>query len=98
VATIRITPKFPLVMFAIRMSSLRVSIDEGQEQEVSVSKSTDVTVPAGSHHVEMYFPWALPAKMGPAEIDLSLGDDEVVELRYKPPWIRTQPGRLSVIS
>ena len=97
-ATIRITPKFPIVMFAVRLSSLRVSIDDGQEQEISVSQSTDLPVAAGDHHVEMYFPWTLPAKMGPAEIDVSLQEDEVVELRYKPPWIRTRPGRVSVLS
>ena len=36
--------------------------------------------------------------MGLAEMELSLQEDEAVELRYKPPWIRTRPGRLEVVS
>jgi hypothetical protein len=42
----------------------------------------------------MYVAWALPARMGPAQIDVSLQDRDTVELLYKPPWIRTKPGKL----
>ncbi len=65
---------------------------------MSLSKPNDVEVAAGSHHVEMYVPWVAPVKMGPAEIDISLEDGDVVELVYKPPWIRTKPGTLKVSS
>ncbi len=44
--------------------------DGGEEQELSLSKPNDVDVKPGNHHVEMYVPWLLPAKMGPAEIVL----------------------------
>jgi hypothetical protein len=82
----------------LKVRPLRVAVDGGEEQELSLSKRNDVEVGAGSHHVEMYVAWALPARMGPAEIDVSLEDDETVELRYKPPWVRTKPGRVSVVS
>jgi hypothetical protein len=75
---------------------LRVSIDGGEEQELSLAKTTDLEVPPGDHHVELYVAWVLPARMGPAEADVSLQDGQVVELRYKPPWIRTKPGKLTV--
>jgi len=38
----------------------------------------------------------LPARMGPAEIDVSLEDGDTVELLYKPLWIRTKPGKLTI--
>ena len=96
-STIRITSKVPAVQSALKARPLRVAIDRGEEQELSLSKPNDVEVGAGSYHVEMYVAWALPAKMGPAEIDVSLEDGETVELRYKPPWVRTKPGRVSVV-
>ncbi len=97
-ATLRITTKVPAVQSALKVRPLRVTIDGGEEQELSMSKPNDLTVAAGGHHVEMYVAWALPARMGPAEVDVSLEDGDTVELRYKPPWIRTKPGRLSVVS
>jgi hypothetical protein len=97
-ATIRITAKVPVVQAALKVRPLRVTIDGGEEQELSLSKPNDLEVTPGSHRVEMYVAWALPAKMGPAEVDVSLEDGDIAELRYKPPWIRTKPGRLSVIS
>jgi hypothetical protein len=96
--TIRITAKVPAVQSALKVRPLRVTIDGGEEQELSLSKTNDLEVTPGSHHVEMYVAWALPAKMGPAEVDVALEDGDTVELRYKPPWIRTKPGRLSVTS
>jgi hypothetical protein len=96
--TIRITSKVPVVQSALKVRPLRVTIDGGEEQELSLAKPNDVEVGAGDHHLEMYVAWVLPARMGPAEIDVSLADGDTVELRYKPPWIRTKPGRLSVVS
>ena len=96
--TIRITPKVPLVQSALRVRPLRVTLDDGEEQELSLSKPSELQVAAGSHRVEMYVAWALPAKMGPAEAELSLEEGETVEMRYKPPWIRTRPGRMKVLS
>lgn len=95
--TIRISSKVPFVQGPLKVRPLRVTIDRGEEQELSLSKANDVEVAAGDHHVEMYVPWVLPAKMGPAEIDVSLADGDTVELRYRPPWIRTQPGKLDVV-
>src|ERR1700722_6261796 len=94
-ATIRISSKVPVVQGALQERPLRVAIDGGEEQELSLSKPNDVDVDAGDHHVEMYVAWLLPARMGPAEIDVSLEDGETVELLYKPPWIRTKPGKLT---
>src|SRR5436305_5478042 len=95
--TIRISSKVPVVQSALKARPLRVAIDGGEEQELSLSKPNDVEVGAGDHHVEMYVAWVLPARMGPAEINVSLEEGDTVELRYKPPWIRTKPGKLSVI-
>jgi hypothetical protein len=95
-ATIRITSKVPVVQGALKTRPLRVTIDDSEEQELSLSKVNDVEVEAGDHHVEMYVAWALPARMGPAEIDVSLGDGDTVALVYKPPWIRTKPGKLTL--
>ncbi len=95
-ATIRITSKVPVVQSALKGRPLRVAIDGGEEQELSLSKPNDVEVQAGDHHVEMYVAWALPARMGPAEIDVSIGDGDTVELVYKPPWVRTKPGKLAL--
>jgi hypothetical protein len=97
-ATIRITSKVPVVQGALKARPLRVSIDGGEEQELSLSKPNDVEVEAGNHHVEMYVAWALPARMGPAEIDVSLGDGDTAELVYKPPWVRTKPGKVTLSS
>jgi len=85
-----------VVQSALKARPLRVTIDCGAEQELSLSKPNDVEVEAGNHHVEMYVAWALPARMGPAEINLSLKDGDTVELLYKPPWIRTKPGKLTL--
>jgi hypothetical protein len=93
-ATIRITSKVPMVQSALKVRPLRVTIDGGEERDLSLSGSHDVEVEAGNHHVEMYVAWALPARMGPAQIDVSLQDRDTVELLYKPPWIRTKPGKL----
>lgn len=95
-ATIRITAKVPMVQSALKVRPLRVTIDGGEERDLSLSGSHDVEVEAGSHHVEMYVAWALPARMGPAHIDISLQDRDTVELLYKPPWIRTKPGKLTL--
>lgn len=95
-ATIRIAAKVPIIQSALKARPLRVTIDGGQEQELSLSKPTDLDVQAGNHHIEMYVAWLLPERMGPAEIDLSLEDGDTVKLVYKPPWIRTQPGKLTV--
>lgn len=92
--TIRITSKVPVVQSALKARPLRVTIDGGEEQELSLSKLNDIEVEAGDHHVEMYVAWALPARMGPAEIDVSVGDADTVKLVYKPPWVRTKPGKL----
>jgi hypothetical protein len=73
-----------------------VAIDGGAEQELSLSKPNDVEVEAGDHHVEMYVAWALPARMGPAEIDVSVGDGDTVKLLYKPPWVRNKPGKVTL--
>jgi hypothetical protein len=96
--TIRITSKVPVVQAALKARPLRVAIDGGEEQDMSLSKPNDVEVEAGAHHVEMYVAWMLPAKMGPVEVDVNLKDGETVELVYKPPWIRTKPGKLTVSS
>jgi hypothetical protein len=98
VATIRITTKVPAVQSALKVRPLRVSLDGGEEQELSMSKPNDLEVAAGKHRVEMYVAWALPAKMGPAEVDVSLEDGDIVELRYKPPWVRTKPGKVAIVS
>jgi hypothetical protein len=95
---IRVTAKVPVVQSALKARPLRVTIDGGEEQDLSLSKASELEVPPGSHHVEMYVAWALPARMGPAVLDVSLEDGDVVELRYKPPWIRTKPGTLKVVS
>ena len=95
-ATIRIATKVPVVQSALKARPLRVTIDGGEERELSMSKRNDIEVEAGDHHVEMYVAWALPARMGPAEIDVSLGDGDTVGLLYKPPWIRTKPGKLTL--
>lgn len=95
-AMIRITSQVPVVQSALKARPLRFAIDGGEEQELSLSKPNDVEVEAGDHHVEMYVAWALPAKMGPAAIDVSLANDDTVKLVYKPPWIRTKPGTLKL--
>lgn len=95
-ATIRITSKVPVVQSALKTRPLRVAIDGGEEQELSLSKPNDVEVQAGTHHVEMYVAWALPARMGPAEIDVSVADGDMAEVIYKPPWIRTKPGKVTL--
>ena len=84
-------------MALLRRSPLRVTIDDGEEQRIPWQRTTELPVSAGTHSLSMYTPWALPHKMGPAETELTLEDGDVVELRYKPPWIRTQPGRLQVL-
>lgn len=94
-ATIRINSKVPVVQSALKTRPLRVTMDGGEEQELSLSKPNELEVEAGDHHIEMYVAWALPARMGPAEIDVSLEDGDTVELLYKPPWIRTKPGKLT---
>ncbi len=97
-ATIRITTKVPVVQSALKARPLRVSLDGGDERELSMSKPNDLEVAAGNHHVEMYVAWALPARMGPAEVDVSLEDGDTVELTYKPPWVRTKPGKVTIVS
>jgi hypothetical protein len=94
-ATIRIDANVPLVQAALRVRPLRVTIDGGEERDLSLSETNDVQVDAGNHHVEMYVAWALPARMGPAQIDVSLHDGDMVNLVYKPPWVRTKPGKLT---
>ena len=96
-ATIQITPKTPIVMALLRRSPLRVTIDDGEEQQIPWQQTTELPVSPGTHSVHMYTAWMLPHKMGPVDTELSLADDDVVELRYKPPWIRTLPGRLEII-
>ena len=95
-ATIRITAKIPVIQSALKMRPLRVTIDGGEERNLSLSGSHDVEVEAGNHRVEMYVAWALPDRMGPAQIDVSLQEGDTVKLLYKPPWVRTMPGRLTL--
>jgi hypothetical protein len=95
-ATIRISSNVPVIQSALRVRPLRVTIDSGAERDLSLSEPNDIEVEAGNHHVEMYVAWLLPARMGLAQIDVSLRDGERVELFYKPPWIRTKPGRLTL--
>jgi hypothetical protein len=94
--TIRITSKVPAVQSALKARPLRVSIDGGEERDLSLSKPNDVEVEAGDHRVEMYVAWAMPARMGPAGIEVSVAGGDTVELVYKPPWIRTKPGKLTL--
>ncbi|HEY2770715.1 MAG TPA: hypothetical protein VGI87_09110 [Solirubrobacteraceae bacterium] len=94
--TITIASKVPLVQSALKARPLRVTIDGGEEQDLSLSKPNEVEVEPGDHHVEMYVAWVAPARMGPAEIDVSLADGDSVQLLYKPPWIRTKPGKLTL--
>ena len=95
-ATIRITAKVPVIQSALKTRPLRVTIDGGEERDLSLSGSHDIEVEAGSHHVEMYVAWVLPERMGPAGADVSLQDGDTVKLVYKPPWIRTMPGKLTL--
>jgi len=95
-ATIRITAKVPVIQSALKTRPLRVAIDGGEERDLSLSRSHDIEVEAGSHHVVMYVAWALPDRMGPAQIDVTLQDRDTVTLTYKPPWIRTMPGKLTL--
>jgi hypothetical protein len=87
-----------VIQAALKVRPLRVTIDGGEEQELSLAKPNDVEVEPGDHHVEMYVAWVLPAKLGPAALDVSLAEGDTVKLRYKPPWIRTRPGKLAVLS
>src|ERR1700730_18653623 len=95
-ATIRITSKVPVVQSARKARQVRVTIEGGEEQELSLSKPNCVEVEAGNHHVEMYVAWALPSRMGPAEVDVSLENGDTVAPSYRPPWIRTKPGKLTL--
>jgi hypothetical protein len=36
--------------------------------------------------------------MGPADVELTLEDGETATITYKPPWVRTKPGRAQVTS
>src|SRR5690349_12378570 len=87
-ATIQIIPKTPIVMALLRRSPLRVAIDGGEEQQIPWQKTTGLPVSAGTHSVHMYTPWALPHKMGPADVELTLEDGETATITYKPPWVR----------
>jgi hypothetical protein len=98
VATIRITTGLSVVQSVLKAFPPRVSIDGGEEQSIPWRKTTDLPVTGGTHRLTIYFPYALPSKMGLAEIELTLADDQTVEVSYKPPWIRTRPGRLRVCS
>jgi hypothetical protein len=98
VATVRITTRLSAVQSVLKAFPPRVSIDGGEEQSIPWRKTTDLSVPAGTHQLQIYFPYMLPSKMGLADIELSLEDGDTVELSYKPPWIRTRPGRLRVVS
>ena len=85
-----------MIQSALKVRPLRVTIDGGEERDLSLSESNELAVEAGNHRVEMYVAWALPARMGPAQIDVTLQDGDTVELVYKPPWIRTKAGKLTL--
>ncbi|NJC70766.1 hypothetical protein HC031_13725 [Planosporangium thailandense] len=53
-----------------------------------------VPVPPGDHRVDVYTPYLLPPRVGPADLTVSVAPGQTVELEYRSPVVAFSRGSL----
>ncbi|NJC81431.1 hypothetical protein HC030_02475 [Planosporangium mesophilum] len=53
-----------------------------------------IPVPPGDHRVDVYIPYFLPPRLGPADTAVSLAPGQMVELEYRAPVVAFSRGSL----
>jgi hypothetical protein len=93
--TIQLTTKFFFLAFLLYLFPARAQVDG--EPPVKVGWGTrDLPVPAGTHRLEVYFPYLFLAKAGRNEIQVDVAEGQTVRVTYNAPWLVFLKGKLRV--
>jgi hypothetical protein len=94
--TIRLTTKFFFLAFILYLFPAWAQVDD--QAPVKVGWGThDLQVPAGTHRLEVYFPYLfIMPKAGRNDIQVDVAEGQTVNVTYKAPWLVFLKGKLQV--
>jgi hypothetical protein len=94
--TIRIRTGFFPLAFLLFFFPPRVRIDGGEPQKLGWFKTTDLSVAPGPHRLLVNHPYIVPSWDHKAEVDVTVGEGQVVLISYRAPVLAFLPGKLRV--
>ena len=97
-ATIRLRPQFLVIQFFLFFVRPRVSLDGGEPQKIKWRAWHEMPVAPGKHRLFVYFPYLVPRRAGPAEIEVSVDEGQTTDVRYRAPLIMFSPGKMRQLS
>jgi hypothetical protein len=91
-SAIALTTKFMPLAFLFYFVKPNISVD-GYPVAAEWGR-TVIPVPPGQHRVDVYTPYFLPPKVGPADTTVNVPPGQTVELEYRSPLIAFSRGSL----
>jgi hypothetical protein len=93
--TIKLQTKFFFFAFLLYLFPARAQVDN--EVPVKVGWGTnDLSVSAGTHRLEVYFPYMFMSKAGRNEVQVDVPEGGTVGVTYRAPWLVFLPGKMTV--
>jgi len=92
-SAIAVTTKFIPLAFILFFFKPKVAIN-GQELPQQPWGRQVIPVQPGTYRLDVYTPYILPPKLGPATLDVPVAPGQTVELEYKAPAFAFFPGSL----
>ncbi|HEX2016094.1 MAG TPA: hypothetical protein VGN69_05305 [Solirubrobacteraceae bacterium] len=96
-STISLRTKFPFFAFMLLLFPAKASIDGAEPQKVGWGES-QLSVAAGTHTIEVFFPYLFIFNVGKAQVSVTLSEGQSVTLQYKAPWLVFLPGKLQQVA
>jgi hypothetical protein len=93
-AAIALTTKFMPLAFFYFFVQPNVTVD-GYPVPANWGR-TVIPVPPGDHRVDVYTPYLLPPRVGPADLTVSVAPGQMLELEYRSPVVAFSRGSLGV--
>ncbi|MFI5844493.1 hypothetical protein ACIA8K_32835 [Catenuloplanes sp. NPDC051500] len=85
ISAIAVTARYSWLAFVLAL--FRPSLTVNGQPVPAAWGRTVVPVPPGQHHVQVYVPYLLPPRVGPAETVVPVHPGQVVEVEYRAPVI-----------
>ena len=93
---VEITAKFFVLAFVLNFFKPVFTID-GVASKQNWRTPTFMPTSAGTHQVQVHFPYLIIKTAGKATTSVTVADGQVVKLGYKAPWIVVLPGKLQPV-
>lgn len=91
-SAIAVTLKYHWMAFLLGLFKPRLHIN-GQQVANAWGRQV-IPVPPGQYHVNVYVPYLLPTRIGPADLGVNVYPGQTVELEYRAPTINFMKGAL----